>query len=73
MRRPILHAAAAACLLAGGLAACAPNPIVARDPVPAPGPDAAYTCDTRPFLLGAQMTGCRPAPVEQRVVLRAKG
>lgn len=70
MRRLTLPAALA---VAASLAACAPNPIIARDPVPAPGPDAAFACDTRPFVLGAHMTDCTPVAREPRVVVRAKG
>ena len=74
MRRLTLPAALAiAAAFTASLAACAPNPIVARDPVPAPGPDAAYTCGTRPFVLGAQMTNCEPVLRERQVVVRAKG
>ncbi|GJD52021.1 hypothetical protein OPKNFCMD_4783 [Methylobacterium crusticola] len=54
-------------------AACAPNPIVARDPVPAPGPDAAYRCSSTPVLLNGYWANCRPAPRETEVVVRTKG
>lgn len=70
MRRLILPALA---LAAAAVSACAPNPIIARDPIPAPGPDAAFACDTRPFVLGAHMTDCRPVAREPQVVVRAKG
>ena len=70
MRRLILPAAL---VLAAPLAACAPNLIVARDPVPAPGPDAAFTCNSKPLVLNAFTTNCTPAPVAPQVVLRAKG
>ncbi|ACA20094.1 conserved hypothetical protein [Methylobacterium sp. 4-46] len=54
-------------------AACAPNPIVARDPVPAPGPEEAYRCHSRPTVLNGFWTDCEPALREQAVVVRSKG
>ena len=64
----------AAVVLAGaGAAACAPNPIVARDPVPAPSSDEAYTCDSRSLALNAFRTSCERAPVRDRALVRAKG
>ena len=74
MRRLNLTAAALAALALGTVGACAPNPIVARDPVPAPGPQDAFVCDSRPTLLNAFDTACDPVrrpPPEP--VLRAKG
>jgi hypothetical protein len=70
MRRLMLIAALA---LAGAAAACAPNPIVARDPVPAPSPELGYVCDSRPTALNAFVTGCEPVSREQRAVVRARG
>ncbi|HEX8418030.1 MAG TPA: hypothetical protein VF641_10555 [Methylobacterium sp.] len=63
----------AAISLAGAAVACAPNPIVARDPVPAPSPELGYACDSRPTLLNAFHTNCDPVSREQRAVVRAKG
>lgn len=63
----------AALLLAACAAACAPNPIVTRDPVAAPGPVDAFACDSKPLPLNAFITDCRPALVAPQVVLRAKG
>lgn len=63
----------AALLLTVSAAACAPNPIVARDPVPAPGPADAFACTSKPLPLNAFLTDCEPVPTAPRVVLRAKG
>jgi hypothetical protein len=63
----------AALLLAAAASACAPNPIIARDPVPAPGPTDVYACDSKPLPVNAFMTDCRPAPVGRQVVVRARG
>lgn len=71
MRR--LSLMSAALLLAAAASACAPNPIIARDPVAAPGPDAAFACDSRPTVLNAFRTDCTPVARERQVVLRAKG
>ncbi|KQT11784.1 hypothetical protein ASG40_07125 [Methylobacterium sp. Leaf399] len=60
-------------LLAASAGACAPNPIVARDPVPAPGPGVAYVCDTRPLVLNAMSSTCEPVERQPQVVLRRKG
>ncbi|MGY2049796.1 hypothetical protein [Methylobacterium sp. JK268] len=54
-------------------AACAPNPIVARDPVPAPSPDEAYRCRSRPTVLNGFWTDCDPVLREREVVVRSKG
>ncbi|MFD1302839.1 hypothetical protein [Methylobacterium marchantiae] len=62
-----------ALLLAASAGACAPNPIVARDPVPAPEPGLGYICDSQPFVLNAVRTNCQPVQREPQVVLRAKG
>jgi hypothetical protein len=62
-----------ALLLAGSAGACAPNPIVARDPVPAPEPGLSYVCDSRPFVLNAVVSNCEPVHREPQVVLRSKG
>ncbi|GJE76938.1 MULTISPECIES: hypothetical protein [Methylorubrum] len=70
MRRLKLFAALALVAAAG---ACAPHPIVARDPVPAPSPDEAYDCRTTPFLLNAYRTGCEQRLRERRTVLQSKG
>ena len=63
----------AALLLVSAAAACAPNPIIARDPVPAPGPTDAYACDSRPRPLNAFSTDCRPVPTAPPVVLQSRG
>ncbi|GEP05048.1 hypothetical protein [Methylobacterium oxalidis] len=63
----------AALLLTGAAGACAPNPIIARDPVPAPGPEVGYVCDSRPLVLNAFDTKCTPVAREPQVVLRSKG
>ncbi|WP_375465996.1 hypothetical protein [uncultured Methylobacterium sp.] len=70
MRRLSLTAALVA---AAAASACAPNPIVARDPIPAPGPDAAFACDASPLVLNAFRTECTPVAQAPRTVLRAKG
>ena len=71
MRRLKLFAALA---LAGAAAgACAPHPIVARDPVPAPSPDEAYSCDSTPTVLNGYMVDCSPRLRERRTVLQSKG
>ncbi|WP_019904629.1 hypothetical protein [Methylobacterium sp. 77] len=62
-----------ALLLAGSAGACAPNPIVARDPVPAPEPGLSYVCDSQPLVLNAVRTSCEPVHREPRAILRAKG
>ncbi len=62
-----------ALLLAASAGACAPNPIVARDPVPAPEPGLSYVCDSQPLILNAIRTNCVPVEREPQVVLRAKG
>ena len=62
-----------ALLLAGSVGACAPNPIVARDPVPAPAPGVGFACDATPLVLNAVSTNCEPVEREPRVVLRSKG
>lgn len=59
--------------LAGPAGACAPNPIVARDPVPAPAPGLSYACDSRPTVLNAFITTCDPVMRAPRAVVRAKG
>jgi hypothetical protein len=63
----------AALLLTVAASACAPNPIIARDPVPAPGPADAYTCRSRPMPLNAFITNCEPVPTAPQVVLRSRG
>ncbi|MCJ2011400.1 hypothetical protein [Methylobacterium sp. J-076] len=63
----------AALLLAAAASACAPNPIIARDPVPAPGPSDVYACASRPLPLNAFTTGCRPVPAAPQVVLQSRG
>jgi len=62
-----------ACTLLAATAACAPHPIVARDPVPAPSPDEAYVCDSTSLVLNAFHTRCEPQVREQRPVLQSKG
>ncbi|SFL62190.1 MULTISPECIES: hypothetical protein [Methylorubrum] len=71
MRRLKLFAALA--LAGAATGACAPHPIVARDPVPAPSPDEAYDCTTKPLVLNAYQTGCEPRLRERRTVLQSKG
>ena len=74
MRRLNLKAAALAALVLGALGACAPNPIIARDPVPAPGPQDAFVCDSRPMPLNAFDTACDPVRrAAPETVLRSKG
>ena len=63
----------AALVVAGAASACAPNPIIARDPVPAPGRDAAFTCDSRPTVVHAFETDCTPVARARQIVLRSKG
>ena len=70
MRRLCLPAALC---LAAAASACAPNPIIARDPIPAPGPEAAFVCDSRPMVLNAFKTECTPVTRQPVVVLRSKG
>lgn len=70
MRRPTLTVAL---LLAASAGACAPNPIVARDPVPPPTPDVGYACDSKPLVLNAFDTRCEPVVRPPQVVVRAKG
>ena len=70
MRRLTLLAALAFAASAG---ACAPKPIVARDPVPAPAPGLGYACDSRPTVLHAFYTTCTPVQRERDVVLHSKG
>lgn len=63
----------AALLLAAAASACAPNPIIARDPIPAPGPTDVYACDSKPLPLNAFISDCKPVPASPQVVLRARG
>ncbi|MGU3540323.1 hypothetical protein [Methylobacterium sp. A54F] len=63
----------AALLLTAAAGACAPNPIIARDPVAAPGPDIGYTCNTRPTVLNGMLVDCDPVARQPQTVLRAKG
>ncbi len=63
----------AALLLTAAAAACAPNPIIARDPVPAPGPTDAYACQSRPLPLNAFTTGCQPVQAAPPVILQSRG
>ncbi|WP_264045062.1 hypothetical protein [Methylobacterium flocculans] len=70
MRRLTL---AVALVLTGAAGACAPKPIVARDPVPAPAPGLGYVCDSRPLVLNAYETQCEPVVREPSAVLSAKG
>jgi hypothetical protein len=64
-------------LAAAGLCACSrpPNPVVAHDPIPQPPPGYAVRCSSTPFVLNGYLTHCTPGlkPVEERVVVRAKG
>lgn len=71
MRRSLQIVGLALAVLAP--AACAPNPIVARDPVPAPGPQEAYRCRSRPTVLNAYWTDCEPVRREPEVVIRSRG
>ena len=73
MRRLNLPAAVLAALALGAVAACAPNPIVARDPIPAPGPQDAFACRSRPQVLNSFDTDCEPVRRAPTVVLRSKG
>lgn len=69
MRR--LNVFAVLALTGIAVGACAAHPIVARDPVPPPSPEAAYDCDSNPSLLNAYHTRCEPR--ERAPVLRARG
>lgn len=71
LRRSITLAIAAAG--AAAAAGCAPNPIIARDPIPPPTPDQAYRCLSTPLLFNYYATGCDPAVAAPRTVVRAKG
>lgn len=71
MRRLNLPAALLAALALAAAGACAPNPIVARDPIPAPGPQDAFACRSRPLPLNTFTTNCDPVAPEP--VLRSKG
>ncbi len=71
MRRLKLIAALA--LAGAATGACAPHPIVARDPVPAPSPEEAYSCSSTPLPLNAYKSDCTPVVREPRAVLRSKG
>ena len=67
--RLVLAAAVAACA-----AACAPNPIIARDPIPPPTPADAYACGARTFTFGQFYHSiCAPVPPSATAVVRAKG
>jgi hypothetical protein len=60
-------------------AACsrAPNPVVAHDPIPQPPPGYAVRCSSTPFVLNGYISRCtpgyKPAVIEERAVVRAKG
>jgi hypothetical protein len=64
-------------LAAAGLCACSrpPNPVVAHDPIPQPPPGYAVRCSSTPFILNGYITHCTPGlkPLEERVIVRAKG
>jgi hypothetical protein len=64
-------------LAAAGLCACSrpPNPVVAHDPIPQPPPGYAVRCSSTPFILNGYIAYCIPGlkPVEERVIVRAKG
>ncbi|KQO67189.1 hypothetical protein [Methylobacterium sp. Leaf89] len=64
---------AVALVLSASAGACAPKPIVARDPVPAPEPTLGYECSSRPTVLNGFYSICEPALQERSVVVRAKG
>lgn len=70
MRRAFRLAIAVAATTAS--AACAPNPIIARDPVPPPSPAHAYSCDSRTYSFG-QFYHSACVPVPPPAVVRAKG
>lgn len=55
------------------LSACAANPIVARDPVPAPTGGESFACDSRPTLVNAFMTDCEPHRRRTRGAITVKG
>jgi hypothetical protein len=71
MRR--LMQAAALALAGAAVTACAPHPIVARDPVPPPSPAEAYDCGTSRLPLNAAMSSCSPRYREAPAVLHARG
>ncbi|GLS50153.1 hypothetical protein GCM10007885_30050 [Methylobacterium gnaphalii] len=63
-----------ALVLAGAaVTACAPHPIVARDPVPPPSPAEAYDCGTARLPLNAAMSNCAPLYREAPTVLHSRG
>ncbi|MBB3900593.1 hypothetical protein [Methylobacterium brachythecii] len=71
MRR--LMQAAALALAVSTVTACAPHPIVARDPVPPPSPAEAYDCGTMRLPLNAAMSDCSPRYRDAPAVLRSRG
>lgn len=73
MRRPITLAALLAAGLAAGAGGCAPNPIIARDPVAVPAIDAVHACGSRPLLFGFYDSTCERVNVPAQPVVRARG
>lgn len=73
MRRPMPTAALAGAVVFACVSACAPHPIVARDPVPAPTGTESYACDTRRFPLNSAASDCEPRHRQERAVLQARG
>ena len=55
------------------LGGCAANPIVARDPVPAPTGAESFACDSKPTLLNSFMTDCEPHRRRHREAIAVKG
>lgn len=71
MRR--LMQTVALALAGAAVSACAPHPIVARDPVPPPSPAEAYDCGTLRLPLNAAVAGCSPRYREAPTVLQSRG
>ncbi len=71
MRR--LMQTVALALAGAAVSACAPHPIVARDPQPPPSPAEAYDCGTTRLPLNAAISGCTPRPRDVPTVLQARG
>ncbi|GJE56608.1 MULTISPECIES: hypothetical protein [Methylobacterium] len=71
MRR--LMQTVALALAGAAVSACAPHPIVARDPEPPPSPAEAYDCGTTRLPLNAAISNCTPRYREAPTVLRSRG
>lgn len=71
MRRLVSTVALA--LAGAAVSACAPHPIVARDPVPAPSSAESYVCDSRRLPLNGAWSNCEQRYREPRTVLQSRG